>query len=198
MSFCCLKRLPEEEAAEGQSELRPISPDPPGPSIPIALHAGYEALSTPRGGCNLLRPLPFCLHCPSHTAVSGQAKSTCASGPLPRPSSPGVLVSLTYSRSPASAPRVQQGCQGPRHLKNNLYSLPPSSPCFSSRQGAECHQTRCQFPPRLPTYLSCIYQLAYCPAPAHFLSPTTLSQILEDSLADKVCPTDRSSQHRCS
>ena len=160
VSFCCLKRLPEEEAAEGQSELRSISPDPPGPSIPIALHAGYEALSTPRGGCSLLRPLPFCLHCPSHTAVSGQAKSTCASGPLPRPSSPGVLVSLTYSRSPSSAPRVQQGCQGPRHLKNNLYSLPPSSPCFSSRQGAECHQTRCQFP-LPPTYLP-IMHLSTC------------------------------------
>ena len=98
MSFCCLKHLPEEEAAEQQSELRPISPDPPGPSIPIALHACYGALSTPRGGCNLLRPLPFYLHCSSHTAVSGQAKPTCASGPLPRPSSPGVLVSLTHSR----------------------------------------------------------------------------------------------------
>lgn len=113
VSFCCLKHLPEEEAAEQQSELRPISPDPPGPSIPIALHACYGALSTPRGGCNLLRPLPFYLHCSSHTAVRGQAKPTCASGPLPRPSSPGVLVSLTHSRSPSSAPHVQQGCKTP-------------------------------------------------------------------------------------
>lgn len=43
-------------------------------------------------------------------------------------------------------------------------------------------------PQSLPTYLSCIYQLAYCPAPAHFLSPTTLSQILEEGLADISVP----------
>lgn len=169
MSFCCLKRLPEEEAAEGQSELRSISPDPPGPSIPIALHASYGALSTPRGGCNLLRPLPFCSHCSSHMTVSGQAKPTCASGPLPGPSSPGVPGSLIYSHSPSSALPLQQGCRGLHHLKEQSLLTPSllSLLFFPTRRKAPPDQMSPDVSsPHLHTYLSCIYQLAYCPAPA--------------------------------
>lgn len=201
MSFCSLKRLSEEEAAEGQSELRPISLDPPGPSIPIALHTTMGPCPPPGEAAASCALYPSAYTAPSNTAVNGQAKPSCASGPLPGPSSPGVPGSLTYSCSPSSALCQQQGCQGPRHLKEqSLFTLSLLS-LFSSRQGAERHQTRCHqmsAPRSLHTYLSCIYQLAYCPAPAHFLSPTTLSQILEEGLADKECPTDRRSQHCCS
>lgn len=162
MSFCCLKCLTEEEAAEGQSGLRSISPDPPGPSIPIAVHASYGALSTPGGGCNLLRPLPFCSHCSSHMTVSGQAKPTGASGPLPRPSSPGVPGSLIYSRSPSSGLPLQQGCQGPHHLKEQSLLTPSLlSLLFFPRQDAKHHQTRCHQMLVPPTYLP-IMHLSTC------------------------------------
>lgn len=161
VSFCCLKHLPEEEAAEQQSELRPISPDPPGPSIPIALHACYGALSTPRGGCNLLRPLPFYLHCSSHTAVRGQAKPTCASGPLPRPSSPGVLVSLTHSRSPSSAPHVQQGCKTPLKEQSLLTPSLVSLLFFPTRHRAPPDQMSPDVSSPPPTYLP-IMHLSTC------------------------------------
>ena len=162
MSFCCLKCLTEEEAAEGQSGLRSISPDPPGPSIPIALHASYGALSTPGGGCNLLRPLPFCSHCSSHMTVSGQAKPTGASGPLPGPSSPGVPGSRIYSRSPSSGLPLQQGCQGPHHLKEQSLLTPSLlALLFFPRQEAKHHQTRCHQMLVPPTYLP-IMHLSTC------------------------------------
>lgn len=140
----------------------------------------------------------------TYTAPATQLSVDRPSPHVPQGLCPDLLPQVSWSHSLTHAVHPQRPmCSkaAKRHLKNNLYSLPPSSPCFSSRQGAERHQTRCHqmsVPPHLPTYLSCIYQLAYCPAPAHFLSTTTLSQILEESLADKVCPTDRSSQYCCS
>ena len=124
-----------------------------------------------RGGCNLLRPLPFCSHCSSHMTVSGQAKPTGASGPPPGPSSPGVPGSLIYSHSPSSGLPLQQGYRGPHHLKEQS-RLTPSllSLFFFPRLGAKHHQTRCHqmlVPPTyLPTYHASINLLTVQPLPS--------------------------------
>lgn len=162
MSFCCLKRLSEEEAAEGQSELRPISLDPPGPSIPIALHTTMGPCPPPG---RLQPPVPSTLlltllH-PHSCQWTGQALM-CLRAPartfFPRcPRLPHLLM-----QSVLSAPSAAR-LPGATSLKRTIstHSLPPLSLFFLKRRRAPPDQMSPDVSSPQPTYLP-VMHLSTC------------------------------------
>lgn len=103
MSFCSLKRLSEEEAAEGQSELRPISLDPPGPSIPIALHTTMGPCPPPGEAAASCALYPS-----AYTAPSTQLSMDRPSPHVPQGLCPDLLPQVSQAPSLTHAVRPQR------------------------------------------------------------------------------------------